>query len=158
MIAGSSPTLTWRPNPDGQARTIEEAIEVAKQNGVRIPADIAFFVDEFADLGPNITARGPNVTKPTGGQVVWSDLVHDRTGKVPFLIRPDIPRSDEAIVAVIAHEVHEIQEFRKVVGRRGWITIEEFIAHHAPDNPGNLHDEAWDLADALVRRMRGESP
>jgi hypothetical protein len=54
--------------------------------------------------------------------------------------------------------LHEIEGFRKIVGRRGWISMEELIAHHAWDNPGNLHDEAWDIADALVRRMRGEEP
>jgi hypothetical protein len=34
--------------------------------------------------------------------------------------------------------------------------IEEFIAHTCPGNPGNLHDQAWDLADEMVERMRKE--
>jgi hypothetical protein len=77
---------------------------------------------------------------------------------VPIIIRPDILESDEAIVAVFAHELHEIEGFRRIVGRRGWISFEEFVAHHAWDNPGNLHDEGLDIADALVRRMRGDVP
>lgn len=77
---------------------------------------------------------------------------------MPILISPDVLESDEAIVAVFAHELHEIEGFRRIVSRRGWVSIEEFIAHYAWDNPGNLHDEGWDIADALVRRMRGDAP
>jgi hypothetical protein len=54
--------------------------------------------------------------------------------------------------------LHEIEGFRKIVGRRGWIPIEAFIANPAWDNPGDLHDEGWDIADVLVRRMRGGGP
>jgi hypothetical protein len=157
-IAGQFPKIQWRPNAGGQVRTIEEAVEIARRNGVQIPDDVAFFVDEFGDLGPTITARAPEIRRPPGGRVTWSDLVNDRTGKVPITIRPDILESDEAIVAVFAHELHEIQGFRSIVSRRGSISIEEFIANHVWDNPGNLHYEAWDVADALVRRMRGELP
>jgi hypothetical protein len=157
-ISGSFPAVAWRRNPNGQVRTIEEAIEIARRNGVVIPEDVAFFVDEQGELGPTITARAPIVRRPAGGEVRWSDLVHDKTGRVPIIVRPDVLCSDEAIVAVFAHELHEIEGFRKIVGRRGWISIEEFIANHAWDNPGNLHDRGWDIADALVRRMRGDAP
>jgi hypothetical protein len=77
---------------------------------------------------------------------------------VPILIRPDVLESDEAIVAVFADELNEIEGFRRIIKKRGWISIEEFIANHARDNPGNLHDQGWDIADALVRRMRGNAP
>jgi hypothetical protein len=157
-ISGRFPSVAWHSNPSGQARTIEEAIEIARRNGVIIPDDVAFFVDEVGELGPTVTARAPRVTKPVGGRVRWSDLVHDRTGKVPIIIRPDVLQSDEAIVSVFAHELHEIEGFRKIVSRRGWISIEEFIANHAWDNPGNLHDQGWEIADALVRRMRNRAP
>jgi len=83
------------------------------------------------------------------------DLVHDKTGKVPFLLRPDILESDEAIVAVFAHEIHELESLRPMLPEGG-ISIEDFIGHTCPGNPGNLHDQAWDVADALVDRMRGE--
>jgi hypothetical protein len=156
MIDGQFPRVTWRANPEAQARTIEEAVEIARSCSVQLPDDVAFFVDEFGELGPTITARCPRVWKPVGGRFTWSDLVNQKTGKVPVLIRPDILRSDEAIVAVIAHEIHELRGFRSLVGEHGSISFEEFIANHAWDNPGNLHDEAWDVADALVLRMRGE--
>jgi hypothetical protein len=81
-------------------------------------------------------------------------LVHDVTGKVPFLIRPDILKSDEAIVAVFAHELHELEVLPPIL-REGKKSIEDFIRHTCPGTPGNLHDKAWDVADAMVERMRG---
>src|SRR5437667_3284782 len=112
MIAGQRPRMDWRPNQDGQARTIDQAVAIAKANGVRIPDDVAFFVADEGDLGADTTARGPRIDKLAGSIVLWSDLVHDRTGKVPFRIRPDILKSDEAIVAVFGHEMYELEKLR----------------------------------------------
>jgi hypothetical protein len=155
MISGQFPKQEWWPNPDRQTRTIEEAVAIARRFGVQIPDDVAFFVDEVGDLDANTTARGPRVTKPAGMIVVWSDLVHDKTGKVPFRIRPDILTSDEAIVAVLAHEMYELEQLRPLLQQDG-ISIEQFGGLTCPGNPGNYHDEAWELADVMVKRMRGE--
>jgi hypothetical protein len=76
------------------------------------------------------------------------------TGKVPFIVRPDVLQSDEAIVAVFAHEIHELQSIRELLRKHGEMSIESLGALTAFDNPGNLHDEAWDVADSLVERMR----
>ena len=156
MISGQFPRQPWRPNLDGQTRTIEQAVEIAQRSGVQIPTDVDFFVDELGDLDADTTARGPQVTKPAGATVAWSDLVHDKTGKVPFRIRPDILKSDEAIVAVFAHEMYELERLRPIL-QKGGTSIEQFIAHTRPGNPGNYHDEAWKVADDMVERMRGEA-
>jgi hypothetical protein len=47
MITGHSPRLQWRLNPRDQARTIADTVEIAKQWGVIIPDDVAFFVDDL---------------------------------------------------------------------------------------------------------------
>lgn len=73
---------------------------------------------------------------------------------MPFLVRSDILVSDEAIVAVFTHELYELRNLRPML-RHGRMTIEDFIAHVAPGIRGNLHDRAWDEADAAVLRMRG---
>ena len=122
---------------------------------MQIPDDVDFFVDELGDLDERTTARGPMVSKLAGTIVTWSDLAHDITGKVPFRIRPDILTGDEAIVAVIAHEMYELEMLRPLL--RIGISIEQFGGHTRPGNPGNFHDEAWDLADVLVEQMRGEA-
>jgi hypothetical protein len=74
--------------------------------------------------------------------------------KIPFLIRQDTMTSDEAIVAVIGHELYELEEMRKVFGENG-APIEHWLAEAHADNEGNFHWRAWDYADELVARMRG---
>ncbi len=153
MITGQSPRLTWTPNPGGKIRTIVEAVAIAERYGVVIPEDVSFSVDELGDLGPDRLACGPRVDKPEGSIVRWSDLVHDRTLRVPFRIWSGILQSDEAIVAVLAHELYELEQVRPLL-QQGNVTIEAFIAMTCPGNPGNFHDEAWDVADRLVEQMR----
>jgi hypothetical protein len=153
MIAGLSPRLKWAENANGEKRTIEQAKEIARQFGVPIPDDVEFFEDEENELPEDMTARGPRVTKLAGEAVHWSDLVNSLTGKVPFLIRPDILKSDEAIVGVFAHELYELAALRRIL-TKGKTPIEHYINHTRPDNPGNLHDQAWDYADDRVERMR----
>jgi len=114
-----------------------------------------FFEDELNELNENRTACGPRVDKPAGTIVFWSDLVHDLTGRVPFRIWPRILNSDEAIVAVFAHEVFELEKLRPIL-EKGATRIEDFIALTRPGIPGNLHDQAWDHADRLVELMRQE--
>ena len=94
--------------PEGKVRTIHEAVGIARAHGVLIPEDVEFHIDETEELHKDVTARAPRVDKPAGERVYWSDMVHDLTGKVPIRVWPGILRSDEAIVAVIAHEMHEL--------------------------------------------------
>jgi len=145
--------MKWRENPDGKKRTVVEAKEIAQVHGVHIPDDVEFFEDEEDELPESMTARGPRVSKLAGSLVYWSDLVNTLTGKVPFLVRPDILRSDEAIVGVFGHEMYEIDALRGIL-KEGKTTIENYIGLTCVDNPGNLHDEAWDYADDLVEGMR----
>jgi hypothetical protein len=154
MVAGLFPTIEWRDNPDGKVRTIQEAVEIAKSNGVLIPDDVEFHVDETEELHMDLTARAPRVDKPAGERVYWSDMVHDLTNKVPIRVWPGILRSDEAIVAVIAHEMHELGSLRPGLERDG-IIIDDLVLHTEPGRPGNLHCQAWDVADKLVNQMRG---
>jgi hypothetical protein len=156
MIAGQFPRRQWRDNPDGQIRNIEEAVQIAKKNGVVIPDDIEFHVDESGELNNELTARGPRVDKPFGARVYWSDLVHDRTHKVPFRIWAGILKSDEAIVAVLAHEMYEIRALRSYL-ESGELSIDDYVMHTEPGRIGNLHDQAWEEADRLVDLMRGVS-
>jgi hypothetical protein len=148
--------MHWTPNPGGQRRTIEEAIEIAKRHGAEIADDVALFEDEWGTLGPETTAAGSRISKKAGDYVQLSDFVHPVTQKVPFIIRPDVLESDEAIVAVLTHEMYELNGIHGMI-RKGGMTIEDFGLHTSPGLKGNLHDRAWDLADEAVLRMRGQS-
>jgi hypothetical protein len=130
-------------------------VSIARNHGVDIPDIAAFFVDELDELkslDESITARGPKITKPPGGTVVLDDLLN-KFGQVPFIVRADILESDEAIVAVIAHEMHELNGLLPLL-REGQLTIEQFNAHTSATNFGNLHYEAWDIADKLVEEIQ----
>ncbi len=126
LVAGQHPKRQWRANPDGRVRTIEEAVSLARSYGVEIPDDIEFHVDESGELHQNLTARGPRVDKPAGEPVSWSDLVHDKTRKVPFWIWAGILKSDEAVVAVLAHEMVEILRLRPFL-KKDQISIDDYI-------------------------------
>lgn len=154
-MLGHLPKMTWRPNSAGGVRSISEALEIARAHGVVIPEYVEFYLDEWALLDEHTTARGPKITKAAGEIVAWEDMLN-RFGKVPFIIRRDIMQSDEAIVAVIGHEMHELQRLTPLL-KEGRLTIEEFGAHTSPTNPDNFHYEAWDIADNLVEAMRRQS-
>ena len=153
MVSGLSPRIKWAANPGGETRTIEEAVVIAEQNGIKIPDDIEFFPDNSADLGPRCVARAPRVGKRSGSCVLWSDLIHPRTNKVPVRVWVGVLKSDEAIVATFAHELFEL-EFLRPLMQEGRITIESFIEHTRDDDSRNLHSEAWDIADRAVETMR----
>jgi hypothetical protein len=154
MIAGTAPGFNWRPNPDGAIRTIDEACEIARRWGVVIPSDVQFWVDEYGDLDENTTAKTTTFKEFEGTFIDWSWFIHKKTGKIPFLIRKDILESDEAIVAVIGHEVFELEKLRSIFANGA--TVEKWEAETSPNNPGNVHSQAWDYADDLVARMRKE--
>jgi hypothetical protein len=67
-------------------------------------------------------------------------------------------QSDEAIVAIFAHEMYELNNLRRVFAESdGTMSMQRL---HALINPGiarNLHDQAWDVADRLVLAMRKAS-
>ena len=154
-IAGQHPRRRWRANPDGLLLSIEEAVAIARQHGVDVPDDVEFFIDESDELDEQHTARSSRVSKPSGARMFRSDLVHPLTNKVPFRIWAGILLSDEAIVAVLAHEVHEVNSLRPLL-QEGILSIDDYIHHTEPGRPGNFHDQAWDVADRLVDKMRGE--
>jgi hypothetical protein len=154
MLEGRGLRYEWRPNADGQTRSIEEACAIARRWGVAIPDYVAFFVDKYGWLDAETTAKTTTFKEPAGTIIHWSSLFHKDTGKIPFLIRRDILSSDEAIVAVIGHEMYELEEMRKAFQGQG-APIEEWLAEAHPDNEGNFHCQAWDYADTLVARMRG---
>jgi hypothetical protein len=156
MIGGRSPKYEWRPNAGGKRRTIEEACDIARRWGVVVPDYVSFAIDKYGWLDENITARTTTFKEPAGTLIHWSSLFHRLTGKIPFLIRRDILDSDEAIVAVVGHEMFELERMRMAFAKNG-APIERWLAEAHPDNEGNFHWQAWDYADQLVARMRGDA-
>ncbi len=69
-------------------------------------------------------------------------------------LNADVLDSDEAIVAVLAHEMHEINWLRdRLLPGKPPLTAMEYN-RLVNGNSGTLHLEAWEVALAAVRRMR----
>jgi len=150
-------TLPWRANAGG-ARTLDAAIAFARARGIDIPDDVRFFVAPDGLLPTNAYAKYCEVNSHKSYS--WEDFLGrpDRDGnrRVPIKVHASVLESDEAIVAVLAHELFEIQALRELFddqqGIEG-ITICRLICTGVK---GNLHDRAWDRADELVTALRSE--
>ena len=74
-------------------------------------------------------------------------------------LNPAILASDDAIVAVVAHECHEVRRLFDAFARSGGRLMPATIHGLVDPAVGSLHSEAWDAADALVeRRLLGTDP
>ena len=58
-IGGQGPRVRWKKNKGGRKRTVEEAVDIAKRNGVEIPEDVEFFEADPGDLKG--TLRGSTI-------------------------------------------------------------------------------------------------
>jgi hypothetical protein len=88
-----------------------------------------------------------------GQRISWSQF-YNKYDNIAVKVSKDILDSDEAIVAVMAHEMHELNGLRKIFEQRETLPAEELGRLINPGHKGNLHDQAWNVADHVVARMR----
>ena len=149
----------WRFNPNQERRTLNQAVELAEDVGADIWDDVAFRIVPHNSLqeGGGITyaAWGPGTRLPGDAVLTWNKHMLSR-GQVMVRLSDRIMTSDEAIVAVIAHEMHELNGIRAAFGAQGELTmtVAQFVRKVKPGHGVNLHDEAWSIADKLVQDMR----
>jgi hypothetical protein len=160
-----APNVKWKRNPGGLKRTIKEAEAIARENGVQIPNGVVFFEAEPGELKGTLrglaagekmeTALGPGVVEHPDGYVYWQDHFNV-LGVIPFQIHPEVLTRDEAIVAVIEHEMSELSQLREVFlsCRERRMDATDYGRQVADDRLGNFHYQAWDDADKAVLRMR----
>jgi hypothetical protein len=146
-------------------RTIEEAVEIAKRNGVGIPKDVEFFEADPGELKGSLrgpfagqrfeTARGPDVSPRKDGRIYLAEH-YNKDERIPFQVHPDILTSDEAIVAVLQHETYELSLMREVFVQFASRSLNwaDYGIQTSAGRPGNFHDLAWGEADRIVRQMR----
>ena len=166
-IAGQRPSV-WpplQPNKDGTLRTESEIHALLEMNGITIPKDIEFHVgnrEQFEggsidDLvhGHIETARYSGLDVDSSGFVHYKDFYHSVTGKMPCLLNPALLVSDEAILAVVIHELHEMMLFRELFAENhGKLSADYFRAESMPMNGHNFHSQAWSAADEFIRQRR----
>ena len=91
--------------------------------------------------------------------VEWDDFYNAVNDMIPVRLSNEILASDEEIVAVIAHEMHEIEGLRALFEANDLrMTAAELHRLITPGYKGNLHYQAWDIADKLVLAMRKAHP
>lgn len=151
----------WVDNADG-ARTIEQAIAITEQHGVYIPDDVRFrpISDEFLDSnGLNVDAYYGNFKNISPSTLItWRPQpkalpLTDKDGVFNIFIRESILRSDRAIVGIMEHELSELEGLLSVLAKKGGITAAEYKRLVEPGHKDNLHWEAVDRGDKLVRDM-----
>ncbi|MEN7429103.1 LysM peptidoglycan-binding domain-containing protein [Chromobacterium sp. TRC.1.1.SA] len=147
-------------NADGLVRTPAEAMDLARLHGVHIPDDINIgFMSKWtrADADAEYFSQGRSY-KPNDW-ISWDEFYHAGTGKIPVRINSALLNSDEALVAHLSHEMHELNSLRDIFEVNGGELqakrLNQLIAPRLQGGfEGNLHEQAWDVADKLVYKMR----
>ncbi|HWU91286.1 MAG TPA: DUF4157 domain-containing protein [Kofleriaceae bacterium] len=154
-FAQTPKTYPWAKNMEGTVRTVDDVRRIALEHGVRIPQDIEIFAVRAKWLPPDTYAQYMSRDFLPGHRVNWEDF-YNKYDNIAVKVSKDILDSDEAIVAVMAHEMHELDGLRKIFAERETIPVEELGRMINPGHRGNLHDQAWDVADRLVANMRAK--
>ena len=167
-IAGQRPSV-WpalQRNVDNRIRTEEEILDLLQANGIVIPDDVEFFIGEEGDFPPGtfddleqghlVTAKFSGLRSNQWGYVYFHDMYNKKRGMLPIMVNPVILISDEAILAMAVHELHELLLFRELFAENnGKLQVDYFEAEGMPMNGNNFHSQAWAAADDFIRRRRG---
>jgi hypothetical protein len=87
------------------------------------------------------------------GLVTWRDIAPD--GRVHVSIYRDVFLSDEHIVAAYIHEIHEINRLRGLFARNNGVLTNRRLGDAINRGiPANFRDEAWDMSNHFIIRMR----
>ncbi len=154
------PRLQWAKNPDGAVRSVDEAVEIARRHGVVIPDDILIRKVKGKYMPDRTFAqyyshRGTDPNK----RVSWQDFYDKDLDELLVRIDDAVFQSDEAIVAIMAHEMHELNNLRRLFAETGGsMSVRRLHYLINPGIKGNLHDQAWDVADQIVTSMRRSNP
>ena len=129
-----------------------EAIAFARSYGIVIEDDIRFVVYD-ALLRDDEDARWGGFK--SSQSYTWEDLLSG--DEIVVKLRSTVLGSDEAILCVFAHEMHEINAIRSLFTESadGTLPGARLIYLTGPGRK-NLHDQAWDEGDKLVYRLRKE--
>lgn len=140
----------YRPNR-GEPRSVNEAIAVfEKQTGIKVPPWIKFTIDP--KLGAD---RMANYTLERSGKPEAPfpfDSLQEKG--VTVNLRPDVLQSDEAIVGVLRHELHELFNLDRMLQEGTSLKNRDVLSQIARNRGDNLHGQAWDVADLEVLLMR----
>lgn len=151
--AAQHPSLRWATNPPPCRRSVEEATALLKRYSRSVPDYVRIFLVE--SLGKDTYAQYGAFT--SSGNYSWEDMFVPKGADIdwiPIKVRANVFDSDEAIVAVLSHELFEIEKLEEEFKKSKTISGAKLIQMIGPGVEGNLHSQAWDHADDMVRKMR----
>jgi hypothetical protein len=107
--------LKWTKNADGAVRSIDQAIEIARQNGVEIEDDILLrkVSGKFLPEQTHAEYFRARLSDPSQS-VRWNDFFSKELDLLLVRVEQSVFESDEAIVAVLGHEMHELNSLRRL--------------------------------------------
>jgi len=168
--------VSWGTNADSVPdRTIVQALGIAREAGVPIgeikssnsarsascctESGAAFlFVlappTEFAD-GEYGSYYDLDTKADLDRVMVTLEKLQTGTGRFRVRVADTMVRSDEQIIGVIAHEVHELLALEAKFAKNGGRMTLGMLHSLTRVDRGTLHCEAWDYSDELVRKHRG---
>jgi hypothetical protein len=150
--AGAYPTVRWNPNPEGTpVRTPEQAEAIAKDHGVHIPRWAKFRPVPSEFYGKDQWAQYCYFC-PSTTHVSWKMLLEpDGTFSIGFDER--LLHSDEGIVGIFAHEMHEVNALYEILQHDDVISLASLERLIQPPH-GKLHQQAWSISDEKINQMR----
>jgi len=174
-VAGQAadPMRNWRLNKGG-ARVLNDALDMYKKFTERLPKPELARLRE--DVVIKIDSRYTDVPVPEGreffpqneirdyaqyfertgeaarGQEIrWFGDIVKEDGKITILLNPNVLKSDEAVVAVLSHEMFELNKLEVYFAKYGGVRTGEQLAGMVNRGVvGNFHSAAWDFADRMT--------
>jgi hypothetical protein len=147
----------WSRNSGGVVRYPQEALALAAARDVSFPEDVRLVVVGEGDLPENVFASYMLPTPFRENDLLGWDRFLNRNGDILIRIKASVLASDEAIVAVLAHEAFELNALRSFLPDGEMISPSKLQQLISPEVPGNLHFQAWDDADHRIEQWRTES-
>lgn len=145
----------FRPNPDGEERTLDEALEIASRHGIDFdPAEYRVLLDQVSRS--DCYASYFDLDGVAHGSFVPWSRITARDGRIVIRVQRSILVSDEMILAALAHEHHETQALRLEFERNGGCLPARRLRELVESSGESLHNAAWDFADELLDRLRAE--
>jgi hypothetical protein len=149
----------WRSNAERGIpnRSLEGAVDLAKKHVDWDPEEYVFELD--SRLPDNVTASYFELKDVKADTVIDLDRIapwNPVTEKNRFTVKinPRILTSDDAIISVIKHEIHESEALlEQFVQSRGRMRADR-LKGLVDGETGRLHHDAWDAADALLKSIK----
>lgn len=157
----------YRPNARQETRALQELLNWAAESGLKVPEYAKVEVDEEFQPTRNGLTVDAKYYEFQGAfpdeLIYWSSrsrpqrsIVDQASGVVVINLAPDVRRSDERFLHVLAHEVYELRALKDLFDQnRGQMAAERLYALTEPlTMVRNLHWHAWEQADSFIERLR----